>query len=301
MYEKQISQIANILAINLQMVKRTGIVEGSLGIAIFLYEYSSFSGHDSYAKMADEIIEYSIDKYLPKTERPFSFGIYGFGWALHYLEEKGYIELEEDAFSDIDKLTLLKYSQYDMISDTKAPFPLFSLGLYCIKQNNNILKEKSVDALKIIKSEKKLEEYDACYVMSIIYFLRKCINLNIKKEECLIYLNYYLEIIIRIVKKGNFRGKDVYIMQKMLPLNDITKEIQSLKVDSIKDVFCNWQTVIYSDLVEIDRQISLEALDDYMKGITCDLPDAFLGLNGLSSLGINLIRKDLELKYSIIN
>lgn len=290
MHEKYISRIANILSINLQRVKRTGIVEGSLGIAMFLYEYSRISGYDSYSRMADEIVEYSIEKYLPKADRPFSYGIYGFAWAIHTFEERGFIELEENAFSDIHKLTSLKYSKYDVENDMRAPFPLFSLGLYSAKRGDDSIKERAVDALEVVRSELKAEECDACYILSIIYFLRECLNHNFKIDDCRSLLDYYLDVVKIVVKNRKFSRNDVFIMKKILPLNNITDDIRFLEVDSLENIYCNWQTVLYSDLVEIDRNIPVGVLDAFMKRIACDIPDEHIGLNGLSSLGINLIR-----------
>lgn len=291
MYENQIHQIANILAINLQRVKRTGILEGTLGVALFLYEYSRKFGYDSYSIIADNIVEYTIDNYLSKSERQFSFGVFGIGWTMHTLKENRFIEIDKEAFSDIDKLANLRYSNFDVIGDLNAIFPLFSLGLYCIKQENEGLIEKAISALDVVKTVLEEKDYNACYVISIIYFLQQCLKRNLSEKRCKDLLNHFLGIISIIIKKRKYNRSDIYIMQKLLAGNILLKELFPIEVDYLKDVYCNWQTVIYMDEVRIDGLLQVEELEFYMKSIECDIPDSFLGLNGLSSLGLNLIRK----------
>ena len=56
MKDKTLMQIANGLSANVKRLTGPGLLEGQMGVAVFLYHYARYSGKTVYSQMADHLL-----------------------------------------------------------------------------------------------------------------------------------------------------------------------------------------------------------------------------------------------------
>lgn len=285
-----IHQLANILAINYQRIALPGITEGVLGVAMFLYKYSQKYRITSYGHIADDIVGYVVDNHVKKMNRSFALGLYGVGWALKRFEDEKYVELDEKCLDDITKLLNLKYNSYDYIADVSVEeYPLFSMGLYAVACNDFLLFEKVLSNAEFICENIRTNKPNMTFLLSVIYCLKK-ISLHSKyTNHCDELLTVLINAAELLFDKGEFSAKDAYIIQGLLKGTNLEYKARCIEIDMLEDVYCNWQTIIYADIISVSNPLSNETISNFMNKIKCDIPQSILGLNGLSSFGINLL------------
>lgn len=284
-YEDILSKIANMVAINYQRLEHAGIMEGDMGVAMFLFHYSEYSGIKSYADLAESIVDYNINYYIQQMGRTFSCGIFGIGWSLCYLKANGFIDMADNVLSDIDRIALLKYTKLDISDDLDVKYPLFSKGLYCIYRNN-ALKAKTITDLASVASYLKECDITLDYVISIIYFLKECIKAKVQENMCDELVKSFGELLQSIIRNGT-HNEDLfvrYILEINLEDGRYENECDPLLY------YSNWRSIIYKNIAS--GRVHISDINKYIEKIERYLPTTLISLNGLSSLGINLIKLD---------
>lgn len=283
MYKKHINIIANIIAINSQRILQPGLINGQLGIVIFLYYFARFSGHKQYAIMAEEILEFVINKEMKKMDRSFSNGLYGLGWCLKYLSDNLFIELDEQTLKDHNKLVLQQYTNIDLKNDVSSYIPLFSKGLYCSRLDNEKLLLQSLLAMEYIARQKTMP-LGLEFLVSMKYSTNIIKEKNIFASRCENLLSILDTGINQLLAHENKCFPEKFVLSiidnnYLLCQDDI----------SLIDLYTSWQTIIYDDKVKFDKFISIYDLSNYLKSIISVPPD-YLILGNLSALGVNLIK-----------
>lgn len=288
MYKKHIQQIANILCVNYQHINRAGLLRGHLGVAIFLYHYHRLVNVEEYEDIANSIIDYVYKQSSEKMSIDFADGLTGIGWGLKYLHDKDFVDMEVNSLMDIDK-RLRKITLNEYRKERKNEIPLLSKGLYFNTQ-------KDFDEVKTVlsfleKNVKKLfvEPFQLCYFNSIIYFLLKCIKCKSEVERCCTLLNYLIDSLELSIKENSCGNKDLYIFKTLTSNAGINIQIPDMGFNLLDDIYLNWQTIIYADLLPHLPQLPLEALENYIDERKCDITANELSLTGFAGLGINLI------------
>lgn len=157
-------KIANTLYINLQMMRSEGLLDGQLGVALFLYHYSRFSGHTHYREVADGLIDKLYGSLALDTDPCFASGLAGIGWTLQHLIDNGFMDGDADeVLEDIDGAV----RNMDLASDLDAEIPLFSQGLYFLKRGKQDLVEDVVRKQEVFVQGK--DNLPGSYLSSVSY------------------------------------------------------------------------------------------------------------------------------------
>lgn len=290
MYNKYLQRIANTICLNFQHIDRIGLIHGHLGIIMFLYYYSRFSNQKEYIQNADGLLDYFFSEVAPHAERSFSNGIYGIGWCIKYLSRKGLIEMDKETLSDYDLVASYEWSEMETEEDFEADISLFSKGIYCSDMENDSLVRNAINVLKKTIDTVEATKYKLTYVNSCLYFLAKCKTVNKYCGECKYILNDLSIIITQCIDKGDYLPQDVYIFNRLALIMNLNIQIPETKNDLLNDVFLNWQTVVYGDIINIDDIVSDTIIEKYIDEKTQFPIGENLALNGMSALGINIIR-----------
>ena len=105
MKDRILMQIANCLSINVQKMKSSGLLEGKMGAAIFLYNYARYSGRTSYCDLADNFIDVIICN-TPEHQISLPEGLSGIGWGIKHLMREQFIEGDDDLLENLLTSTL---------------------------------------------------------------------------------------------------------------------------------------------------------------------------------------------------
>jgi len=161
MKDNTLMQIANVLSVNAQKLPSPGLLEGKMGVAIFLYHYARYSRKTTYGRLADYLID-EILKSIYRKQMSFSNGLPGIGWGIKYLIKEDFID-GKDHFLDrlnnhiiryikthedenmLDGCLYLTFSQPELLNDDLSPvfakqFSLFlSSGVHPLATLNKLL------------------------------------------------------------------------------------------------------------------------------------------------------------------
>lgn len=291
MYNKYLQRIANIICLNLQHIEEAGLIYGHLGIVMFLYYYSRYSNQKEYEQHADDLLGFYIDQVAANTDTSsFSDGTYGIGWAIKYMSRNGFIEIDQETLSDYDLVASYEWSENETVEDFENFISLFSKGLYCSDMENDYFVRNTINVLKKTIEKVKADTYKLTYLNSCLYFLAKCKTENKYIGECKSILNNLSMIIDQCIDKEDYSTQDIYIFNRLAAIIDLNIRIPEVKIDLLNDVFLNWQTIVYEDLIDLDGIVSSSLLERYIDEKTITSYNKNLSLNGLAALGINIIK-----------
>jgi lantibiotic modifying enzyme len=97
-------QISRHLMLQVNAVSNIGLLNGKMGIAIFFYHYSRYTGNMLYRDFAGELID---DIYADvNMDIPFDFenGFCGIGWGILHLFEEKFVDANVDeVLSEMDQ------------------------------------------------------------------------------------------------------------------------------------------------------------------------------------------------------
>jgi len=172
--------------------------------------------------------------------------------------------------------------------DLECNTPVFSLGLFCCKKCNKKILENIISYLESILSETLC----LCYINSIIYFLLCCIRDQRENQQCQLLLDKFITMANKIIKKEMCNSKDVIALKLILSKNTSENITGCLNTDILNDVYLNWQTVVYNDMMCKKSSLNLSEINKYIDQIECNVPSDSISLNGIASLGINLMQQD---------
>jgi hypothetical protein len=208
--EKELQRIANTLVLYSYHINQTGLLNGKIGIVLFLYRYADYSGYVHYREFADKLLDEILNS-VGHTSSDFENGLSGIGWAINLSIKNGYVDGDpDDVLQDVDKRVFsnLKYNP-----DTS----IFGQGIYLLGR----LKDN---------------RYDTGLERHIANYLDLCINgiKEYKGQTSLYHLNSILSFLIAIEKrKGHESG--VNSMRKLLP--DVLKKVFSGRTFDDADLY----------------------------------------------------------------
>jgi len=211
--EIELLKIANTIIINNGKVNSMGLLNGKMGLALFLYYYARYID-PRYKAYADQLIEEIQEKIQKERHSGYADGLAGVGVGIEHLIQQGFIEgdaneILEEFDEHIHNIVTRYPGQIDMING------ITGYGKYYIarlndsnnhKNNNpcaNRIREqlfKIVDLLSM-----PYDKYEHLY--SVIDFLPDIINLNINREKAVDFFNYASDKLETIVYEDVLEGK----------------------------------------------------------------------------------------------
>ena len=101
MKDQTLLQIANSLSVNVQRLTSPGLLEGKMGVAVFLYHYAKYSGRVAYGYQADSLMD-EIIASVSDTQLSFSNGLSGIGWGIRHFLKENFIRADDDLLTYLD-------------------------------------------------------------------------------------------------------------------------------------------------------------------------------------------------------
>jgi hypothetical protein len=287
----RLQRIANVLLINSSFIDNPGLLNGKMGIAIFLYNYSRYLGSRIFTDYANELIDEIYQDLNINTPLDFANGLTGIGWGIEYLVKNSFVEADTDeALSEIDNLVYRNSLNRPFLLENDKD--LFGYGIYYIARlrvrendddNLNTLFKKQhliylTDDVERILTQKEYLKFNIVSlstdtINSILFFLLEMHRIRlfpIKVEKLFHSLPEFIEL-------GQYSSNDKsaqsllhQLTEKIIPcISD--KALQStfrkilkkadIKVtdinsadDNLADQFIkySWQQLIYAQYIKED-------------------------------------------------
>jgi hypothetical protein len=230
---KLLQKIANTLYLTSQCVTSFGLLNGRMGIIIFLYQYSRYSKDLQYSDLADSMLDSIIEKVNEKTALSFSEGLSGIAWGINYLIHEKFVDADDDILDEADEL-IRKKGKDNLSDDLNSEIPLFSKGLYFASRN---LKEDMLESLQELESfilSNPIISLPSLYLKSVDYFLSQMLNFEIVQERC-------ISLKKSIPSNNNYRYWDKLLYKSPdLKIPEMDEEFLSVQIDNIiKDIHYN--------------------------------------------------------------
>ncbi|NDV57809.1 lanthionine synthetase LanC family protein [Bacteroides sp. 519] len=128
--------IFRYLLINSSFNNNSGLLNGKMGIVIFLCHYGRYKKSKLIAKFAEELIREIYSEMHLDYPINFKDGFCGIAWAIEYLIRQGFVESDPDAIlAELDQ----KIIEWDVrrISDYTLESGLKGVAYYCIARCGN--------------------------------------------------------------------------------------------------------------------------------------------------------------------
>lgn len=157
-----LQNIAHHLILNCCTVTDIGLLDGKLGIVLFLFHYSRYSKNDVYSLFAEQILDDVLSSINGRTSTNFCDGLSGIGWAIEYLYKNNFLE------GDInDSLEVIDKKMIEEIGASKMKDPSLETGF------GGIL-HYILARLYTIKNEDKCNPFSSD-ILHLLYDWTKCI------------------------------------------------------------------------------------------------------------------------------
>ena len=94
-------QIANGVSANVQKLTSPGLLEGKMGVAVFLYHYARYAGQTTYNHLADCLVDEIIES-MEVSQVSCANGLSGIGWGIKYLMKAHFIKSDDEVLEELD-------------------------------------------------------------------------------------------------------------------------------------------------------------------------------------------------------
>ncbi|GAB5525239.1 MAG: hypothetical protein Roseis2KO_31110 [Roseivirga sp.] len=198
--EDKLDEIVAVLESKYQECEQVGVLAGTSGISLFFFYYARHSQNNKYAKIANRILEDSLNRIDQGYSFPtYCTGISGFGWALEHLSEEGFLEIDNDELlPDLETYLYLKMRQditsgyYDFLhgavgygfyflkryQNTKSPElkKKYASYIHQLLEGLDQLSERDVAGLKWLSEMRSNNEPQKVYNLSLSHGISSIVN-----------------------------------------------------------------------------------------------------------------------------
>lgn len=306
--ECSLQQIANTILLNTGQINNLGLLDGKIGISLFLYHYSQINGNSVYRNYADELLDEVFNNLYDTMPVDFVSGLTGIGWVIHNLIDIKMIDANgENILENIDTaLNTFNYS--DVLSDTSIICPFCSKGIYFLERRNTEILENILN-ISIQSLDQNTIDLPLNYLNSILYIISQNNNLEISENSLsIIYKNmmnsiknkYYTFpdalILTQIIKEFkqmqmvNWNKKEWEGLLKMLDYDNLTGIFNTGIYNLIYNKIKTNDSIISNKIetINLANQINFMIKDVYKK------LDLYNGLAGVGLTLCNYFQKQYE-------
>jgi len=279
-------QIANCLSANVQKLTSLGLLEGKMGVAVFLYHYARYSGRMTYSHFADNLIK-EILKSTSKLQISFSCGLSGIGWGIEHLMKEDFIQTNDDILKNLDNNIIryiklhkdedmldgciyLTFSRPELLDDTLMQILSKQFSIFLSSGNHSLAVLNKLLVLSIHTPSQHLHPW---YDM----LLNEAVNTKLYSRSDLLICKKLLKL---------SHGKDNKAWHK---LHDSCTSILSTSDSQTDRMDTVWQNMVFlsGDSIEICdiSRISL-IVTNILKDLSIN--DMYLSC-GLPAMGMNIL------------
>jgi glycosyltransferase involved in cell wall biosynthesis len=199
-----LSDIVHHVLLNCNLLQDDGIINGRMGVVIFLFHYAQYSNCEVYSQLADSILDDVLSKITIKTPLTFENGLLGIAWGIEYLEQNKFINCDTNKIlEEIDK-KILDFDYATLKSEISC-MQLIDITLYVLSRLYTINKENKYNpfgddvllkiyncVIYILAKDKFFFRYDILIQYCIFYEMRSKIHKpSIYDVICLTYPEQY--------------------------------------------------------------------------------------------------------------
>lgn len=313
---------------NADSVNSNGLLEGKMGIILFLYKYGQIRESAKANEKADIIVD-ELWTTLNLYDAPFSFfkGQPGIAWGLYKLVKKGFLEQDNELNSYLDSVDFSLFKE----QKTKTPVivdiesGLFTTGIYCLSRSLNMMgnyywRENAIylieDCERILY---KTTSYNNAFLPnlslgllnSIMYFLIKTHDQKIYPTKTKTLISYTLSQIMTLINSAGIQDITVskYLLSELIKSNEFSNAIDLGIVErSMRGILVSSEELpeVLSDLglyallydsmliFEEGYKICKDRQSNFNILITDDLIKKRLSLKTLLGIGLGLLSKSEE-------
>lgn len=127
--KERLSQIANKELFYGCLSGNIGLFSGKIGLSIFLYHYSRFTGNILFADFAGELIDEVCESVHDRVSLSFDNGLSGIGWGLEYLGKNQFIEIDDNSVFEEFNYKILEINP-DNVRDCSLATGLGGISTY---------------------------------------------------------------------------------------------------------------------------------------------------------------------------
>ena len=294
-------RIANTILLNAGKVQTGGLLNGKMGIALFLYHYAEINGNKVYGDFADELLDEVLDgisSHTPSVD--FAHGLTGIAWGICHLIEEKFIDADTDILEEMETL-FGKTDHADLIADINNAPSFFSKGIYFTNRNNN---EVLLHLLNELNSP--LTQHDGIlplgYLNSILYTVLQ-VNINMETFTDLLHMLYTR--LLDSIKGKHYTFPDVLILTNLvrqlkqrqnsnLEYKKWEPLVRMLNTDSLSGIFNMGIYDLVYDKLKSDESFILNKLEtsDLEDQINAMIKDVYRNIgvyNGLAGAGLTFL------------
>lgn len=270
-YEKIIS--------SLDSIKNNGLLEGRMGIVLFLYKYARIKNSEKIEEKAGDIIDDIWESvHMEKPSSSFYNGDSGIAWGLFWLGKNGFLEIDNtlNSYTESVDINIFRVQEIKIPVQIDIESGLFASGIYLSSRCN--LPDKNL-----------LEKY---YLQEMsIYLIEECERILYKKTSCnniylpdltLNLLNSILYFLVYVHKLRIYPHKTSMLIE--YSFIQILEMIKHSNVHEIITLKCLLSSI--NDNMTFHNIINTNIINDYiyksMKEIKCSLD--ILSESGIYSL-----------------
>lgn len=296
--KEELQKIANTLLLYSYHIEPIGLLNGKMGIALYLYRYARYADCKYYSEFADDLLDKILDA-INYSSPDFEYGLSGIGWCINYLIKNKYVEGDpNDVLLDVDKRVFSQLSCNPITS-------ILGQGIYLLERlKDNKELEIHIDQL-LDFCDKGISEYKGetslYHLNSILYFLIAIDTLDRYHEKVERMKHLLSNVLKKIHESTLYSPVDIHIfnclLTKLSPQqNSQWADIISFKSKEVNEDFDITSIIKLSCLENLYfgkksmKQIPLRDVSDFVKQKQESLEiNDFLFSRGLAGLGNALL------------
>ncbi|GCB33883.1 lanthionine synthetase LanC family protein [Bacteroides faecalis] len=307
---KTLRNIANTIVANLANTEPAGLFDGKMGICLFLYKYSRYSGFEIYDEIASNLLDEIFDQLTPGMSSSAMDGLAGIGFGLVELLKDGFLESDPDdnILKNMDDI-LLRGVRNTLMREAPFSITLYSSGIYLLSRmsfrRNEMESEWIVDvigqAIWLIEDFKKRTQKvpELSLLNSMLYvFARLFAILETDKNKIQCILMDILHFSSLSIQQHNYNEIDILLFRQNVeylsevldiekfPIIGVLREMTNYSEEVNMDMLYNnmWWWLLY-DLYPIEN-ISSELIENYVdKKLRASYYDELAVNSKLAALG----------------
>ncbi|WP_077154364.1 hypothetical protein [Bacteroides bouchesdurhonensis] len=289
-----LQNIANTLSMYVYHIDNNGLVNGKMGIMLFLYCYSRYTKEEYYEDFAGELLDgmLKISRSLPPG---FEDGLAGVGWGFDWLMKHDFVEGDSNkVLKPIDNKQLTQLA-YGTVTSITAMLNYWTARIQEGIPESDIVK-LTADLLEFIHRCLKNGGISLYHINAILHFLW-CVRgiLQINKEAAIIQL--LNPIINEAFNKFAFEAVDLFIFHQLLKKYNgkiiLSKDAEitfclyaSVSLTINQRIKAAWQEWIYFDKVTCPMPEDKEIMEYVDKSLQSMQLNDFVLNQGLAGLGL---------------
>lgn len=207
--EELLREIAHHVLLHTHLTSGIGLLNGKMGVVLFLFHYGRYAGNDVYGQLAEKILDEVIDNIDANTPLSFCDGWMGIGWAVEYLYQKGFIGGDTNEVLEVIDCKVME---------------LFSLTMEDLDLDNGLggIVQYVLTRLYTIEKERKANPFASGFLCSLYEKVKSVLDNRVKACDSLFA---FIRFVAYFEKLAPIQASSVYdIVYLRFPLGDYQPE-----------------------------------------------------------------------------